>query len=106
MGNRYMRLILMFDLPTETNKDKRNYRLFRKYLIESGFVMMQKSIYTKIVENPTKARTQINNLELNAPSDGLVQIMVITEKQYNNMILLIGTVESEVINDRRNVVVL
>lgn len=57
MGTRYMRLILMFDLPMETKKERRDYRIFRKFLIESGFVMMQKSIYTKIVLNPTKAKT-------------------------------------------------
>ena len=41
----------MFDLPVDTEQQRRNYRVFRKYLIESGFVMMQQSIYTKIAKN-------------------------------------------------------
>ena len=38
----------MFDLPVDTEQQRRNYRVFRKYLIESGFVMMQQSIYTRM----------------------------------------------------------
>lgn len=106
MGTRYMRMILMFDLPMETKKERRDYRIFRKFLIESGFVMMQKSIYTKIVLNPTKAKTTSQSVKRNAPPDGLVQIMIITERQYNQMELLIGKVKDSVINDRRTVVVI
>ena len=46
-----MRIIVMFDLPTLTNKDKRNYILFRKFLIKNGYMMLQYSIYTKIAIN-------------------------------------------------------
>lgn len=41
----------MFDLPVETEKQRRAYRVFRKYLVQNGFMMMQKSIYTKIALN-------------------------------------------------------
>ena len=36
-----MRVLVMFDLPTETAENRRNYTKFRKYLIKSGFMMMQ-----------------------------------------------------------------
>ena len=36
-----MRTIVFFDLPNIYSKDKRNYLLFRKYLINEGFIMMQ-----------------------------------------------------------------
>lgn len=106
MTARFMRILLMFDLPTETKLDRRNYRVFRKYIIESGFVMMQKSIYTKIALNPTAVKTVINNLEDNKPPDGLIQILTITERQYNQMLLLIGESPEDVINDRNDVIVL
>ena len=44
MSYRFMRIIVFFDLPTETLEDKREYRKFRKMLIENGFVMMQESV--------------------------------------------------------------
>lgn len=106
MEARYMRMMLMFDLPIKTKIDRRNYRKFRKYIMESGFVMMQKSIYTKIVLNPTKAKTTLDNIRRNAPGDGLIQIITITERQYNQMELLIGEVNDMVINDRSKVVIL
>lgn len=106
METRYMRMMLMFDLPIKTKKDRKEYRLFRKFLLESGFVMMQKSVYTKIVLNPTKAKTTLNSIKRNSPPEGLVQIITITERQYNQTVLLIGEVNDNVVNDRRNVVVL
>ena len=39
--NRFMRILLFFDLPTETNKDKREYRKFVKFLISEGFIRIQ-----------------------------------------------------------------
>ena len=41
MSYRFMRVLVMFDLPTETSENRRNYTKFRKYLIKSGFMMMQ-----------------------------------------------------------------
>lgn len=35
-----MRVIVFFDLPTKTKKDRREYTRFRKYLVKGGFVMM------------------------------------------------------------------
>ena len=49
-----MRLMVFFDLPTETAKDRRNYTLFRKLLIKEGFIMMQESIYVKLALNNSK----------------------------------------------------
>ena len=49
-----MRIIVFFDLPTETNEDKRAYRHFRKALIKDGFIMMQESVYTKLLKTPSK----------------------------------------------------
>lgn len=104
--DRYMRMMLMFDLPVKTSTDRRNYRMFRKYITEQGFVMMQKSIYTKIVLNSSKVNTTLNNLKLSAPDNGLIQIITITERQYSQMELLIGELDQKVINDRSKVVIL
>ena len=46
-----MRLIVFFDLPTQTDKDLIEYRKFRNFLIKNGFIMMQKSVYSKLVLN-------------------------------------------------------
>ena len=51
MRDRVMRTIVFFDLPNVYMKDKRNYLLFRKYLLSEGFIMLQESVYSKIVLN-------------------------------------------------------
>ena len=46
---RVMWILVLFDLPTETKKDKKAYAEFRKKLQRDGFTMFQFSIYPKSV---------------------------------------------------------
>ena len=55
MSYRFMRVLVMFDLPTETSIQRRNYRKFRKSLIKNGFIMMQESVYVKLAMNQGSA---------------------------------------------------
>ena len=96
----------MFDLPVETDSQRRNYRLFRKYLIESGFVMMQQSIYTKIAKNSSAANAIASQLRKNKPPEGLVQVLQVTEKQYAKMEFIVGEAKTEVIDTDERLVVL
>jgi|SRR5690554_248568 len=103
---RFMRVIVMFDLPVDTREQRRAYRRYRTWLIKSGFVMMQQSIYSKIVLNPTAAqflRMQIRNQEV---KEGLIQVMTITERQYADIELVIGETQSETLDDMRRLVVI
>ena len=43
-----MRMIVFFDLPTESEADRREYRKFRRMLVKNGFIMMQESVYCRI----------------------------------------------------------
>lgn len=102
---RFMRVIVMFDLPVNTSKQRRTYRLFRKWLIEAGFIMMQESIYSKIVLNPSAAKFLIAQLKARKVNEGLIQALIITENQYSNIEFIIGQIESETINDMRRLVI-
>ncbi|WP_225422963.1 CRISPR-associated endonuclease Cas2 [Companilactobacillus jidongensis] len=85
-----MRLMIMFDLPTLTSQDRRNYRQFMKKLRLDGFTKMQESIYTCVLIDATSAKFLTNKVELYAPSKGLIQALPITEKQYEAMRYLTG----------------
>ena len=85
MSNKFMRILVFFDLPTETSKDRKVYSKFRKFLIKEGFVMMQESVYVKLVLNNSVTNAVREKIEKNKPSKGLVQLLVITEKQFNSM---------------------
>lgn len=106
MNYRYMRVIVFFDLPTETGEDKRQYRKFRKFLIQKGFLMMQESVYCKLALNTTVADAIVQAVKMNKPNSGLVQLLVITEKQYARMEFVIGSSKNDIIDTDERLVVL
>ena len=85
-----MRIIVFFDLPTETNEDKRAYRHFRKALIKDGFIMMQESVYTKLMTTPSVENSVKNLIRKNKPEKGIVQTLTVTEKQFSKMEFVVG----------------
>lgn len=87
---RYMRLFVFFDLPVETAKQRKDYRLFRKYLINEGYLMLQESVYAKLVTNDANATAAIERLRKHRPGSGLVQVLKVTEKQYETMVYITG----------------
>lgn len=87
---RGVNLVLTFALPTITEKDRKTYTYFRKYLIRNGYIMIQYSVYGKIFNNRDAARNHIKTLYKNIPLKGYIRIMLVTEKQYNKSIIIIG----------------
>ena len=98
MSYRYMRIILFFDLPTESLENKREYRRFRKFLIKKGFLMLQESVYCKLALNQTVAKAVVSAVKSNKPKDGLVQLIVVTEKQFSKMEFLVGEVQTDYVD--------
>lgn len=106
MNFRYMRVIVMFDLPMLTLDNRKEYRNFRKYLIKAGFLMMQESVYCKLTTNTNTASALVENVKKNKPNCGLVQVLRITEKQYANMDFVIGESKSDVLDTDERVVII
>ena len=101
-----MRVIVFFDLPVETTAQRRNYTHFRKFLIRSGFIMMQESVYTKLAPTATVAESIQYSVRKHKPAEGIVQMLTITEKQFNRMEIVTGQYRSEVVDDDRRLVIL
>lgn len=106
MKYRYMRVIVFFDLPTESGEDRRQYRKFRKFLIKKGFLMMQESVYCKLALNTTVADSIVQAVKANKPSSGLVQLLVITEKQFSRMEFVVGTSQNNILDSDERIVIL
>lgn len=96
----------MFDLPVVTSQDRREYTQFRKFLLKGGFLMMQESIYCKLVQNSTAADSITENIRKNKPSKGLVQVMKVTEKQYSKIEYIVGENQSEVLDSDERLIIL
>lgn len=101
-----MRILVMFDLPVITSAERKEYAKFRKYLIKSGFLMMQESVYCKLSPNSTLADAAIENVRKNKPEKGLVQVLKVTEKQYAKMEYIVGEGRTEVLSSDDRLVVL
>lgn len=101
-----MRVLVFFDLPTETPQDRRAYRQFRRTLIKNGFLMLQESVYCRMIITPSAERAIVTQIKNNKPPDGIVQILTVTEKQFSNMEYIVGSFKSEVIDSDERLIVL
>ena len=106
MSYRFMRVIVFFDLPTETTEDRRNYRKFRKGLIKGGFMMIQESVYAKLALNSTQVSQIVNEVRSMRPQKGIAQILTITEKQFAKMEFISGKCNGNVIDSDERLLIL
>lgn len=88
-----MRLVVFFDLPMGTAKQRKDYRLFRKFLVKDGYLMLQESVYTKLVTNNGAAGSALVRMNKNRPPEGLVQVLKVTERQFETMAYITGSRE-------------
>ncbi|WP_243206958.1 CRISPR-associated endonuclease Cas2 [Lentihominibacter hominis] len=102
-----MRLLCMFDLPVETGDEKRSYRIFRKNLIKEGFIMLQYSVYMRTCPNREYAHALEKRLKKYIPANGNIRLVSITEKQYEDMIFLVGSKQAteEAVGTERMVII-
>lgn len=106
MSFRYMRIIVFFDLPTETAKDRREYSKFRKFLISEGFIMMQESIYSKLALNNSIVISEKEKINKNKPPKGIVQLLTITEKQFSEIEYIVGNSTSNILDNTERLIIL
>ncbi len=86
-----MRAMVFFDLPTLTAAQKKSYRLFRKFLIKDGYLMLQKSVYAKLVVSDAAFSAAVVRLKKQRPKEGLIQVLKVSEKQYSTMVYIVGS---------------
>lgn len=106
MSYRFMRIMVLFDLPVETPLQRHNYGKFRRYLIKNGFMMMQESVYVKLALNQNTAAAIIDALKKNKPPEGLVQILSVTEKQFSKIEIITGDYSSDTVDSDERLLML
>ncbi len=80
-----MWVMVFFDLPTNTKKERKQAGSFRKRLIKDGFSMFQFSIYLRHCPSRENANVHIKRVKSFLPPDGHVGILQITDKQFGMM---------------------
>lgn len=87
---KFMRMIVMFDLPTLTAKDRKIANKFRNFLVKDGYHMMQLSNYVRVCNGNDDIEKHKIRLKANIPEHGSVRMLIITEKQFNSISILVG----------------
>jgi CRISPR-associated protein Cas2 len=84
-GYRIMWLVVLFDLPVGTKRQRKAATGFRQKLLDLGFEMTQYSVYLRFCAGREQAEAYERKIEQAMPSAGKVHIMAITDKQYENI---------------------
>ncbi len=88
--HKFMRILVFFDLPVKTKPQRRKATQFRNFLIKDGYYMVQFSVYARVCNGNDMVELHKKRLKANVPDDGSIRVLVITEKQYENVEILLG----------------
>jgi CRISPR-associated protein Cas2 len=83
---RLMWLLVTFDLPVETKKQRKAAHDFRVYLLDLGFEMSQLSNYLRFCNGKEQFDSYIRKIESNLPARGDVFVFQFTDRQYENVV--------------------
>ena len=87
---RIMWLYVLFDLPTNTKRERKAAAGFRKLLLKDGFSMLQYSVYIRHCPSKENALVHVNRVEQGVPRKGYVSILTVTDKQFSQMVNFCG----------------
>ena len=106
MSFRFMRMLLFFDLPRDTSKEVRDAAKFVKELKSDGFIMLQESVYCKLLLNMSSFDSVRNRIDKIKPSKGNIILLTVTEKQFNSMEIVLGDITHKEFDSIDRVVIL
>lgn len=91
-----MWLLVMFDLPVKTKAQRREYTRFRNLLLANGCMQLQFSVYARFCVSRENADTYGRIIQPAVPAGGFVRVLMVTDKQFGEMVSLYGDLELEV----------
>lgn len=85
-----MWVLVMYDLPMVTEKERKIYTRFRKRMLNDGFTLFQFSMYLRHCSSRENADVHITRVKSILPPEGKVGIFAITDKQFGTIELFNG----------------
>ncbi|MDI6027310.1 CRISPR-associated endonuclease Cas2 [Corticibacterium sp. UT-5YL-CI-8] len=83
---RLMWMLVTFDLPVETKKQRKAAGAFRLHLLDLGFEMSQLSNYLRICNGKEQFDAYIRKIESSLPERGDIFVFQFTDRQYENIV--------------------
>jgi len=90
-----MWMMVMFDLPTDTQAERKIASDFRHFLMDNGFEMAQYSVYMRFTGTREQSQKYVKNIKMNVPETGDVCVLFFTDKQFSQIIHLSDSYESQ-----------
>ena len=90
-----MWMIVLFDLPVTAPNDRKKATLFRKSLLDQGFHMSQFSVYYRLLPGKEALDSYIKDIQTQLPPKGKVDIISITDKQYEGIVSFSGKIKEK-----------
>ena len=87
-----MRLLVILS-PTEKWGTKTEYTKLRKFLHKDGYIRIAPEVFMRIVQNRKASEKHYRRIEEYAPKTGVVRLLRLTEKQYNNIYMISGGID-------------
>ena len=91
--SKFMRMLVFFDLPVKTAPERKAATQFRKFLIQDGYHMVQYSVYARVCNGVDAVKKHEMRLKQKLPPKGSIRLLTITEKQYEDIQILLGSKE-------------
>ena len=92
--NKFMRILIFFDLPVKTKQNRREAAKFRNFLLNDGYHMLQYSVYARVCNGMDAVNKHRMRIRQNLPNNGAIRMLIITEKQYESIEILLGRLTS------------
>lgn len=93
--NKFMRMLVFFDIPVKTKRQRRIATGFRNFLLKDGYHMVQFSVYARVCNGVDAVEKHRIRLKAALPENGSVRLMVVTEKQYEAIEILVGELHED-----------
>jgi len=83
-------LLVTFDLPTESKRQRKAASTFRKFLLGDGYNMLQFSVYVRACVSFARQTTHIERLKKNLPEEGKIRAIFVTKAQWDKSFIIHG----------------
>ena len=93
--SKFMRMIVFFDLPVQTKTERRHATAFRNFLLKDGYHMLQFSVYARVCNGNDAVKKHESRLRASLPPNGSIRLLIVTEKQYQSIQILLGNYQPE-----------
>lgn len=83
-------LLVAFDLPVGTKKQRKAATDFREFLKDDGFLMIQFSVYARSCVTFARQETHLERVKKQIPPEGAVRAWFLTRVQWESSFVIHG----------------